>query len=166
MYKRQAYISALDIGREADSARQDWESALRRLDTVLEVERALERPAEDIAATRINRAIVLVELPGRFGEARVELEACLPPFENNPIASAMVIGSLAELFNKQGDVVQAITQQRRVLALIDQLPDPGDRAISHNNMSNYLYRHDTPDALAEAPHHQLAALIYLSLIHI
>ena len=154
-----AYISALDIGREADFARKDWESALRRLDTMLEVERILGRPAEDIAATRINRANVLKHL-GRFGEARAELEACLPLFQNNPIASAVVIGSLAELFNKQSDVVQALAQQRRALALFDQLPDPAVRAISHNNLSNYLYRHDTPADLAEAPRHQLTALIY------
>ena len=37
-----AFISALDIARQADFARQDWASALRRLDAVLEVERALE----------------------------------------------------------------------------------------------------------------------------
>jgi hypothetical protein len=40
------------------------------------------------------------------------------------------------------------------------LPDPADRAISHNNLANSLKCDDTPSALAESPRHQLAALIY------
>ena len=47
-----ALISALDIATDAPlRARQDWEPALRRIDAILEVKRALQRPAEDIAAT-------------------------------------------------------------------------------------------------------------------
>jgi hypothetical protein len=40
------------------------------------------------------------------------------------------------------------------------LPDPSDRAISHNNLALYLQRQGTPPALAESARHQLAALIY------
>lgn len=40
------------------------------------------------------------------------------------------------------------------------MPKPRDRAISHHNLANYLERHDAPADLAEAPRHQLAALIY------
>ena len=69
-------ISVLDIAREAHFVQQDWEPALRRIDAILEVERALERPAEDIARNRMNRAYVLRHL-GRFSEAKIELEA--PP---------------------------------------------------------------------------------------
>lgn len=154
-----AYIGALDIAREADFARQDWASALRRVDAVLEVKRALERPAEDIAHDRMNRANVLMNLY-RFAEARAELEACLPLFQNDPARSAKVLGSLADLFAQQGDVAKAITQVRRALALLEQLPDPAERASSHNNLANYLERHGAPAALAESPRHQLAALIY------
>jgi tetratricopeptide (TPR) repeat protein len=154
-----AYISALDIAEDADRTREDWESALRRLDTVLEVKRALERPAEDIGATRFNRAVVLVRL-GRFGEARAELEDCLQVFQDNASWRSKVLSSLANLFFRQGDVPQAITQQRRALAVREQLPDPDDRAISHNNLSNYLERQGAAPALAESARHQLAALIY------
>ena len=154
------FIVALDIGRAADYAREDWESALSRLDTTLEVERALERPAEDIGATRFNRANVLVELPDRFGEARAELEACLELFQGKPDWSSKVLGSLADLFSRQGDLSQAIIQERRALALCEQLPNPADRAISHNNLASYLDRHGTPSDLAESPRHQLTALIY------
>lgn len=153
------YITALDIAMHADIAREDQASALRWVDTRLEVQRALERPAEDIAVTRMNRASVLGGL-GRFGEARAELEACLPLFQNDPAMSAKVLSSLAELFAQQGDVAQAITQQRRALALREQLPDPRDRAISHNNLADYLDRQGAPAALAESSRHRLAALIY------
>jgi tetratricopeptide (TPR) repeat protein len=152
-------ISALNIAMQADLAREDWESALRRLETTLEVERALELPAEDIAAARMNRANVLGRLH-RLGEAKAELEVCLQLFQNKPDWSAKVLSSLADLFYIQGDVDQAITQERRALAMREQLPDPADRAISHNNLSNYLHRRGTPSALAEAPRHQLAALFY------
>ena len=154
-----AYISALEIAWQADDARQDWESSLRRLDAVLEVNRALGRPAENIAATRMSRAIVLKDL-GRFGEARAELEDCLPLFQNDPAMSAKALGSLSDLFDKQGDVAQAIILQRRALALCEQLPDPRDRAASHNNLAAYLERQGSPSALVELSRHQLAALIY------
>ena len=65
-----------------------------------------------------------------------------------------------QLFHEQGDVPQAIVQERRALALREQLPDPSDRAISHTNLANYLERSGTPSALAESSRHQLAALVY------
>ena len=152
-------ISALDIAKEAHFAQNAMEATLRHIDTMLEVKRALARPAEDIAASRGNRAIVLCRL-GRFGEAKVELEACLQVFQNDSANRAMVLSSLANLFYEQGDVPQAITQQRRSLALREQLPDPEARAISHNNLAIYLDRSGTPSALAESHRHRLAALIY------
>ena len=152
-------IGALDIAKDADLALNDWESALRRTDAVLEVKRALQRPAEDIARNRMNRAVELGRLR-RFGEAKAELEECLQVFQNDPARRARVLGSLADLFDEQGDVPQAIVQERRALALREQLPDPSDRAISHNNLANYLERSGTPSALAESSRHQLAALVY------
>jgi tetratricopeptide (TPR) repeat protein len=152
-------IGTLDVAQEAYFAQKDWEPALRRIDDMLEVKRALERPAEDIAGGRTNRAIVLRHL-GRFGEAQTELEVCLQVFQNNPTGSSVVLSSLAALFDDQGDVVQAITQERRALALCEQLPDPYACAISHNNLADYLEHRGTPSALAESSRHQLAALIY------
>lgn len=154
-----ALIGALDISVSADVAQNDWASALRHLDVSLEVERLLERPLENIAATRMNRANILVQLD-RFGEAMTELEDCLQVFRNDPTRSASTLSSLAALFNPQGDVAQAISQERRALAIREQLPDPADRAISHNNLANYLERSGTLSALAEVPRHQLAALLY------
>jgi len=154
-----ALISALDIARQAHFAQEDWEPALRRIDAILEVQRALGRPAKDIAIARMNRANVLGNLD-RFGEAKADLEACLQAFQNDPAGRAKVLSSLAFLFNEQGDVAQAITQERRALALHEQFPNPHDRAISHHNLAYYLDRSDTPSALAESRRHRLADLIY------
>ena len=150
---------ALDIAREAHFAQQDWEPALRCIDAILEVKQALGRPEEDIAGDRTNRAVVLGRLD-RFGEAKAELEACLQVFQSDPARRQAVLSSLAVLFYEQSDVPQAITQERRALALREQLPAPHDRASSHNNLANYLECSGTPSSLAESPRHQLAALIY------
>ena len=152
-------ISTLDIASQAHIAQEDWEPALRRIDAILEVERVLERPAEDIATTRMNRANVLRNL-GRYPEANADLENCLRVFQNDPARTARTLGSLADLFDDQGDVTQAIRQGRRAHALVEALPDPRDRAIAHGNLAAYLERSGMPSGLAEAPRHQLAALIY------
>src|SRR2546421_8187758 len=87
----------------------------------------------------MNRANILWRLD-RVGEAKAELEACLRVFQNDPARSARTLGSLAALFYAQGDIPQAITQQHRARALFEQLPDPRDRAIAHNNLATYLER--------------------------
>lgn len=156
-------ISALDVARQTDNARNDWESALKRIDTMIAVERDLHRSDEDIGESRFNRANVLLML-NRLPEARRELEACSKIFEDHPSVRSKVLSSLAELFNKQGDLSQAIVQERRSLALCDRLPDPADRAISHGNLAKYLRRQDTPATLAEADRHRLASLLYWFVI--
>jgi tetratricopeptide (TPR) repeat protein len=152
-------LQALRIASEAHITQEDWEPALRCQDAILEGLRE-EHAAEVIAGIRVNRASVLIRL-GRFGEAKAELEACLQLFQNHPAMTATVRSLLADLFDEQGDVLQAITQERRALALLEQLPDPGDRASSHNNLAFYLGRSGTPSGCAESPRHWLAALVYL-----
>ncbi len=152
-------ISALEIITYAHFAQKDWESVLRRSDALLEVRLALQHPAEEIALDRVNRANALRHL-GRFGEAQVELEACLQVFQHDPTNRAKVLGSLATLFYEQGDVAQAITQGHRALAFCEQLPDHSSRASLHNNLAYYLEHGSLPSALAESARHQLAALTY------
>ncbi|MFA7242552.1 MAG: tetratricopeptide repeat protein, partial [Sulfuricellaceae bacterium] len=153
------FIGALDIARQADYAREDWASALRRIDAILEVKQALARPAQDIAGDRMNRANVLTKL-GRFPEAKAELEACLQIFRDDPTRAARTLSSLADLFATQGDIAQALTLERRALATRETLPDPAERAISHNNLAIYLQRSGAPSGLAESPRHRLADLVY------
>lgn len=153
------FMGALDVARQADFARGDWKSALGRIEVMMTVKRALKRPEEAIAVDRYNRAYVLIR-EGRFGEARAELEDCLQLFQNKPDWSQKVLGALADLFDEQGDVPQAIAQERRSLAIAEHLSDPADRAGSHSNLAHYLERSGTPAASAEMLRHQLAALLY------
>ncbi len=160
-----AYIGALDIARQAYMARNQWEFALRRIEKILEVERALNRPAEVIGTTRVNRAIAMINLPDHLDEAKNELEACLLLFQNNPERRATVLSSLATLFSKRGgdkrdDLDQSIALERRALVLREQLLVPVDRAISHDNLAIRLERRDAVAERAESRRHQLAALIY------
>lgn len=154
-----AFISCLDIAGMAHSAQEDWEAAVCRVEGIIDVKRALARPAEDIATDRFNRATMLIRLRS-FGEAKAELEECLHVFRDRPDMSANVLGALANLFVEQGDVDQAIVLGRRALATRDQLPDPAARAVSHNNLASYLDRSGGSSGLAESVRHQLAALIY------
>ncbi|MFH1033397.1 MAG: tetratricopeptide repeat protein, partial [Pseudomonadota bacterium] len=153
------YIGALDVAMEAHFAKKDWKLALGRIEAVLEVEQALQRPAEDIAATRLNRANMLKELE-RFGEAQDELQACLHLFQDDPGNTAHVLSSLASLFAAQGDFPQAVNQERRALAIREQLPDPEGRAILHHNLAIYLEKSGDTQASVEASQHQLAGLVY------
>lgn len=152
-------VNALDIARRAYLARPDWEPALCRIEAILEVKRAVGRPAADIAITRINRAEILGQL-GRYPEAKAELEDCLQVFQNHPAGRAQALHCLAAVLDQQGDVREAIIQERRALALSQQLPSPRLRAMSHHNLANYLDRGGTPPALAESRRHRLAALVY------
>jgi hypothetical protein len=102
-----------------------------------------------------------MEMPCRIDEAKAELEACLTLFEGDPAMSAAVLSSLADLLDTQGDIRQAIIQERRSLAMREQLPNPANRAASHNNLANNLERSGTMTDLAESSHHRLAALIYV-----
>jgi len=152
-------IGALDIAKNAHFACEDWEAALDRIDAIIAIKQTLERPPEDVAVARMNRANVLRKLR-RFSDARAELEYCLRVFENDPAQKARTLGSLASLFDDEGDIAQAVIQQRRALAIHEQLADPSDRAISHGNLAKYLAGRAAPSDLAESQRHRLAALVY------
>jgi tetratricopeptide (TPR) repeat protein len=125
----------------------------------LRIKRELQRPPEDIAGSRFNRAVVLTQLR-RFGEAKHELDACLDIFESDPANRAKVLGALSDLYDEMGDIPQAIIQERRALALRDTLPNPEGRAASHNNIARYLERSGDAALILEAGRHQLASLSY------
>jgi hypothetical protein len=74
--------------------------------------------------------------------------------------ASKVRSSLAELFDARGDTEQAISHERRALAICEHLPDPADRAVSHNNLSNYLGRAGGETHPREAARHRLATLLY------
>ena len=107
-----ALTCALDVAMNADIAQKDWVQALRRVDAILELNRSLKRQEDEIARYRLNRALVLKNL-GRFGQAKSELEDCLQVFRNDAARRAATLSFLAELFAAQGDVREAIIQERR-----------------------------------------------------
>jgi tetratricopeptide (TPR) repeat protein len=126
---------------------------------VIKIKQELNRPPEDIAGDRGNRANTL-RLLERYSEAKLELDACLDIFENNPASRAKALSSLASLYKDIGDLAQAITQERRALTIFDALPEPQERAISHANLANYLPTAGGGQNLAESARHHLVALVY------
>jgi tetratricopeptide (TPR) repeat protein len=154
-----AMIGALDTARQANYALRQWEAALKCIDTVIKIKQELNRPPEDIAGDRGNRANTL-RLLERYSEAKLELDACLDIFENNPASRAKALSSLASLYKDIGDLAQAITQERRALTIFDALPEPQERAISHANLANYLPTAGGGQNLAESARHHLVALVY------
>ena len=155
-----AFISALDIAKEAHCALDDWESALRRTDTVLEVKRALERPAEDIAVDsdepgqRARTTSPLRRGQGRVGRVPPGFPERPDPHVPRRSVPSPICSTSKATWPRPSPRSAAPSPSR------EQLPDPDDRAISHNNLAIYLERSGTPSALAESTRHRLAALIY------
>jgi tetratricopeptide (TPR) repeat protein len=151
-------VSGLDISRQANLALERWQPCLDLLGELEQVERDLGTGEHEVARTRFNRYRPLLRL-GYRAEARTVLEGCLEVFHRvgDVTTEAGTLTGLAEVWNRLGDPTQAIALERRSLAVGDRLADPGARAISHNNLANYLHAAGTP---AEAPSHQLAALVY------
>lgn len=152
-------ISGLDVARQAHFALEQWEPALAHIEASLVIRRSTGRTPQDIAVDRVNRANVLSSLK-RYDDAKVELEACLDIFADDPARRVLVLASLANLYHDTGDIGQAVEQQRRASALRDSLPDPRVRAASHNNLSIYLARAGGKQNLAESARHRLAAVTY------
>jgi tetratricopeptide (TPR) repeat protein len=152
-------VSGLDISRQANLALERWQPCLDLLGELEQVERDLGTGEHEVARTRFNRYRPLLRL-GYRAEARTVLEGCLEVFHRvgDVTTEAGTLTGLAEVWNRLGDPTQAIALERRSLAVGDRLADPGARAISHNNLANYLHAAGTP---AEAPSHQLAALVYI-----
>lgn len=152
-------ISALDIASDLDFAREDWESALQHIQSILEIEQIMQRTAFDLALTKLNRAIVLIHLQ-HYAQARSDLETCLEQFRDDLPRRAKALGILANLFYEQQDFAQAIIQQRRAALLCWQLPSPAEHATAHYNLALYLANSSDLGEQEEARLHQLAALVY------
>jgi tetratricopeptide (TPR) repeat protein len=151
-------VGGLDIAHHANQVLERWQPCLDLLGEQEQVQRDLGTGEHEVARTRFNRYTPLMRL-GNLAEARAVLEGCLDVFHrvDDATAEAMALSALAQVWKALSDPTQAIALARRALAVHNRLPDPGARAISHNNLANYLHAAGTP---AEAPSHQLAALVY------
>jgi tetratricopeptide (TPR) repeat protein len=153
-----ALVRGLDVAREANLALARWQTCLDRLDEIEQVQRALGTGEHEIAITRTNRHEPLRRL-GKLDEARAVLEGCLEVFRRagDMTREARVLSVLATVWNALGDPGQALALARQALALGERLPNPGDRAISHESLAISLH---ATGSTAEASAHQLAAISY------
>jgi hypothetical protein len=62
--------------------------------------------------------------------------------------------ALAAIWYERGDITQAVALARQSLMVRNRLPNPADRAISHLNLSTYLYELGRNE---ESMNHHLAA---------
>ena len=162
-------IAAANAAKHAAFAQRDWAGALPHIDLMLQLKPTLQPPAEatNMGVDHFNRAMVLMQLE-RLDEARSELEICLDIFQAEPDMMGKVHGQLASVLALQGNLEQAISHQRRGLALIESavsdspgsLPDPRDRVISHNNLAGYLTKTNMARDYIEASYHQIAVIAY------
>jgi len=153
-----AFISALDIAKDAYSRQENWQACLDMLKEQEQVQKERGAGDLDVAQTRFNQYYPLLEL-NKLPEAQQVLEECLHIFRDNDdtYRQSAALSALADVWDRRGDLRQAIGLQRQALSLCNGLPVPSDRAVSHENLSNYLHKSAQPDPSAR---HFLAALIY------
>jgi tetratricopeptide (TPR) repeat protein len=151
-------VGGLDVARHANLALERWQPCLDLLGEMEQVQHTVGTGEHESAGTRFNRYYPLRKL-GKLDEARAVLEGCLKIYRRvgDVTEEARAISALANVWNALGDPRQALMLARQALALRERLPDPGGRAISHNNLAIYLRATGSPD---EARAHQLADLIY------
>ena len=153
-----AFISALDIAGMAYLRQETWERCLDMLKETELVEKERGAGDLDLADTRFNQYPSLLNL-NKLSEAQQVLEDCLHVFRDNDdtYRQSAALSALASVWNRRGDLRQAIGLERQALSLCNGLPVPSDRAISHHNLSNYLHKAGQSDLSKQ---HFLAALIY------
>ena len=151
-------VSALDIAKQANQGLERWQTCLDLLQEAELAKRGLGESDVSLAVTHFNQYISLMRL-GQLDEAQSVLENCLPVFRSAGIASheAACLSALADVWDQRGEPAEAIALERQALAVRSTLPDPADRAISHQNLSNYLHR---ADQTSEVATQELAAGVY------
>ena len=151
-------VSGLDIARQANLTLKRWQACLDLLEAQESAKRALGENEVELAVTSFNRYAPLLRL-GRLDEAQRVLEGCLGVFRSAGAVNheASCLSALADFWNERNEIGEAIALARQALAVRNTLPDPWERAISHDNLGNYLAR-DSKEA--EAARHHVAALVY------
>ncbi|MCX4239718.1 CHAT domain-containing protein [Paraliomyxa miuraensis] len=153
-----ALVGGLDIAEDANRALERWQGCLDLLEETERTKRERGESQHELACTRFNTYGPLLSL-GRLEEAQRVLEGCLVEFRKagDATGESTALSALADLWSHRGDLRQAADLERNALAVRNRLPDPAGRAISHNNLANYLDRMGQ----ADAPAHRLADLVYV-----
>jgi tetratricopeptide (TPR) repeat protein len=155
-------IGGLDIARGANQILKHWEECLKLLKETELIQQALGENKLELTKTRFNQSWPLLRL-NRLDEAQRLLEECLGVFRSVGAVTneASCLSALADLWDERNEITEAIALERQALAVRNTLPDPSDRSISHNNLSNY---YDRSGQHEEATQHQLAAGAYRLVI--
>ena len=151
----------LDTGRSAAMRLEAWETALELNNEILEIGIERGAPSLNLARTRFNDYGPLIRL-GRLPEAHQLLLKCRRDFEQHgsPEELQAVFSALAELENTFDNHTQAANHERAALRYTYLVGDPKDCAISHFNLSTYLFRIGTYSDTSIA-HRFTAAIIRL-----
>ena len=153
----------LTTGCQAAQNLKNWQAALDlNADSLLSKEKrgasALER-----ARFRFNDYGPLLRL-GRFDEARDLLTGCRAAFEQAGAVSELgkVLSALADLEGQTTGPAAARRFEAAALRHKYLAHDPGDMAISHFNLANYIVEDHGPPG--EALAHRLAAVLLVALM--
>jgi len=147
----------LDTGRSAAMGLERWEQALSFNAEVVPSKRARGASALELAWTRFNDYKPLIGL-GRYSEAYALLMKCREVFESEGYLAGLgkVFSALADLEDDLGYCDRAIRHEQTALRYRYAVGEPGDCAISHFNLANYLRRGGPP---TESLAHRLASMV-------
>lgn len=147
--------SGLDIAYHANLQLGNWHACLSLLDEIEQTKQAAGRSRHEIYWTRFNRQAPLKKL-GRLDKALEVVEECLAVFRDvdDLMGQTSARSALAAIWYERGDITQAVALARQSLMVRNRLPNPADRAISHLNLSTYLYELGRNE---ESMNHHLAA---------
>ena len=114
--------------------------------------RARGASALEVARTRYNDYGPLIRL-GRYGEAHALLMECREVFESEGYLQGLgqVFTALADLEDNLGHRDRAIRHEQTALRYSYAVGEPGDCAISHFNLANYLMARRRPSHRISGP---------------
>ena len=137
-----------------------WQQALDLNNEHARIKQCRGASPHETARTRFNNCVPLLGL-GRLDEAEHVLRDCQATSETVGDISMLgtVFGAKADLEDHRGHHQDAAEFQRSALRLQYVHPDPGEIAVAHYNLANYLSR-GTEYSAEQRAHRLAAALLY------
>jgi tetratricopeptide (TPR) repeat protein len=145
-----AEVAAIGSGR--------WEMALELVDEIMSLKSARGAAPLDLARARFNSHIPLMALR-RYEETHELLADCLNVFaiDGSPGELARLFSAMAKLEHQLGHPERAISHQQTALRYDYRTGHPGECAISHFELANYLVHGGGAPEMALA--HRLAGAL-------
>ncbi|MEU0557437.1 CHAT domain-containing protein [Dactylosporangium sp. NPDC006015] len=149
----------LNLGVLAAIALERWQEALDFNVGTVASARARGAGEHAIAVARFAEYGPLIRL-GRLDDAEELLLSCQQVFEQHQDIPnlAKTLSARADLADKRGHLDDAIGLEHAAFRLTYTQPDPGDIAVSHYNLANYLSRAGA-DPAGQLAHRLAAAVI-------